>query len=162
MGLRVRVVEEGELLGSAGTLLANQDWISSEEMFWVFYADVLHKDDLGAMCKFHQAKSPPATIGVYCVPDPSRCGIVDVDEQGTVVEFVEKPAHPIGNLAFSGIMIATPRFLEAIPSKHPVDIGFDVLPQLTGRMLAYKISEYLIDIGTLENYNLAQTTWSAS
>ena len=49
-----------------------------------------------------------ATIGVYEVPDPSRCGIVQVDDDGVVRDFVEKPRAPVGNLAFSGLMLATP------------------------------------------------------
>src|ERR1700757_5266651 len=40
-GLTVRLVEETELLGSAGTVLANRDWIARERCFWIFYADVL-------------------------------------------------------------------------------------------------------------------------
>src|ERR1700675_91500 len=39
--LRVLLFEEQTLLGSAGTISANRDWISGEDCFWVFYADVL-------------------------------------------------------------------------------------------------------------------------
>jgi mannose-1-phosphate guanylyltransferase len=42
----VRFVEETELLGSAGTLLANRSWVDDEELFWVFYSDVLNDVDL--------------------------------------------------------------------------------------------------------------------
>jgi NDP-sugar pyrophosphorylase family protein len=60
---------------------------------------------------------------------------------------------------FSGVMIGTPELLNQIPSRFPADLGFDVLPRLTGQMLAYPISDYLLDIGTLENYQAAQTSW---
>jgi len=56
-------------------------------------------------------------------------------------------------------LIATPELLDSIPSESPVDLGFNVLPKLAGRMLAYTISDYLVDIGTMENYRIAQTTW---
>jgi len=79
-----------------------------------------------------------------------------------VSEFVEKPSQPRSDLAFSGLLIGTPELLTAIPPKHPVDLGFDVLPRLVGRMSAYPISEYLIDIGTMENYQRAQATWPGS
>ncbi len=156
---KVHVVEEKHLLGSAGTLLANCAWVQSEEFFWVFYADVLNRVELSAMLRVHQSRNPAATLGVYRVPDPTRCGIVDVEPDGTVRHFVEKPAKPRSNLAFSGLMIGTPRLLEQIPRKQPVDIGFDVLPLLAGKMMAYAISDYLLDIGTMENYERAQTTW---
>ena len=56
-------------------------------------------------------------------------------------------------------MIGTPALLDVIPDDTPADIGFHVLPQLAGRMLAYRIDDYLIDIGTMDNYERAQVTW---
>lgn len=158
-GSKVRVVEETELLGSAGTLLKNREWIGPEDFFWVFYADVLNQVDFSAMLRMHQTRRPAATIGAYRVPDPSRCGILDTVEDGTVVDFVEKPDRPRGNLAFSGLLLGTQTLLDAIPLKQPADLGFDVLPRLVGKMVAYPISTYLLDIGTIDNYEIAQSTW---
>jgi mannose-1-phosphate guanylyltransferase len=155
----VHVIEEEKLLGNAGTLWANRGWVDSEPCFWVFYADVLNRVDLTAMLHVHESRNPAATLGVYKVPDPARCGIVDVAEDGIVGAFVEKPVHPRGNLAFAGLLIATPLLLQMIPRKYPADLGFDVLPLLAGKMIAYPISEYLVDIGTWENYRQAQVTW---
>jgi NDP-sugar pyrophosphorylase family protein len=62
-------------------------------------------------------------------------------------------------LAFSGLMIGTPQLLDIIPDSVPADIGFHVLPKLTGQMLAFPIKDFLIDIGTLANYQQAQATW---
>lgn len=158
-GTRVKVAVEPQLLGSAGTLQANREWVKSEELFWIFYADVLNNADLPGMLRSHQLKKPAATIGVYQVPEPHRCGIVTVDEHDMVQQFVEKPKVPMGNLAFSGLMIGTPEMLDAIPAAVPSDIGFHVLPRLVGRMRAYPIHDYLIDIGTMANYQEAQNTW---
>jgi mannose-1-phosphate guanylyltransferase len=158
-GLRVRLFEEAVLLGSAGTVLANRDWVNKEKSFWVFYADVLTTTNLDQMLAFHESLGQIATIGVYEVADPSRCGIVNVDERGLVSDFVEKPHAPVGNLAFSGLMLATPALLDVIPNTCPVDLGFHVLPQIVGRMAAYRISDFLIDIGTLETYRSAQVSW---
>ena len=155
----IHVVEEAELLGSAGTILKNRDWIDPDEYFWVFYADVLCRLDFAEMLRLHESRRPAATIGVYRVPDPGRCGIVEATQDGTVVNFVEKPSRPRSNFAFSGVLLGTRSLLDAIPRKHPVDLGFDVLPRLTGKMVAYPISSYVLDIGTKENYQLAQSTW---
>jgi mannose-1-phosphate guanylyltransferase len=155
----VEVAEETRLLGSAGTLRANRSWVEGEELFWVFYADVLHCADLAAMLHLHRERKLTATLGVYEVPDPSRCGIITANSQGIIENFVEKPPLPTGNLAFSGLMIATPALLDVIPERVPSDIGFDVLPKLKNQMLAFRISDYLIDVGTMENYQKAQTTW---
>jgi mannose-1-phosphate guanylyltransferase len=157
--VRVHVAEEKHLLGSAGTLRANRKWVEGEDLFWVFYADVLHRANLPAMLRLHRENGPAATLGVYEVPEPSRCGIVTVNSQGVIENFVEKPTHPTGNLAFSGLMIGTPAVMDVIPADVPADIGFHVLPKLTGQMLAFPIRDYLIDIGTLDNYQQAQATW---
>jgi mannose-1-phosphate guanylyltransferase len=157
--VRVQVTEEKELLGSAGTLRANRSWVEGEELFWVFYADVLHCADLPAMLRMHRLRSLAATLGVYEVPDPSRCGIVTTNAEGVIEDFVEKPTYPTSNLAFSGLMIGTRAMLDAIPDGTPTDIGFHVLPKLTGQMQAFRIRDYLIDVGTLENYQHAQATW---
>jgi NDP-sugar pyrophosphorylase family protein len=111
------------------------------------------------MLEFHQSRKPAATLGLYQVPDPRRCGVVRFDQAGVVQEFVEKPAVPSSPWAFSGLMIGTPGLLDAIPCSQPADLGFDVLPRLVGQMLAYPLSEYLLDIGTMENYLAAQTSW---
>jgi mannose-1-phosphate guanylyltransferase len=157
--LEVRLFEETTLLGSAGTVLANREWVNKEQSFWVLYADVLTTANLDQMLAFHCDRSQIATIGVYEVPDPSRCGIVQVDEQGVVLDFVEKPKAPVGNLAFSGLMLATPALLNFIPDNCPVDLGFHVLPQIVGRMAAYQITDFIIDVGTLETYRAAQENW---
>jgi mannose-1-phosphate guanylyltransferase len=155
---KVKVSEEPVLLGSAGTINSNRDWLSGDQAFWILYADVLTAVDLDSFRRFHDLHSPTATLGVTEVPDPSRCGVVSVDTRGMIETFTEKPSHPATNLGFSGIMIATRKFLDTIPPRLPVDIGFDVLPLLQG-MMAYRISEYLQDIGTMKNYELAQLNW---
>lgn len=157
-GVRVSVVEEPELYGSAGTLAANRAWVERDETFWVFYADVLTSADLVAMKTFHQRESV-ATLGLYPVPDPQRCGIATLDADGTILSFVEKPAAPEGNLAFAGLLLASPELLDSIPQKPGADIGFDVLPRLVGRMRGYTIPEFVLDIGTRENYESAQKLW---
>lgn len=158
-GIRVHVSDEPVLLGSAGTIRANRDWIATEENFWVFYADVLTTFDLNRMAMRHASSGAAATIGVYRVPDPSRCGIVQLNDEGWITEFIEKPKTPVGNLAFSGIVLASSAFLDVLPEQGPADIGFDVLPKLVGRMAAYEIQDYLVDIGTMENYRSAQQNW---
>ena len=158
-GIKIHIIEEQLLLGSAGTLRANRAWVRGEKSFWVFYADVLNQADLHAMARLHEERRPVATLGVCRVADPARCGIVSIGADWIVEQFVEKPRQPQGNLAFSGLMIGTPALLDAIPDQVPVDIGFHVLPKLAGQMIAFPINDFLIDIGTMDNYQRAQETW---
>ncbi len=157
--VKIHLFEETTLLGSAGTLLANRDWVARESAFWVLYGDVLTTVNLNHMMDFHRSHGQLATLGVYEVPDPSRCGVVEADKRGIIRSFVEKPVAPSSHLAFAGLLVGTWPLLDAIPRQVPADIGFHVLPQLVGRMAAYRISDYLIDIGTTENYEVAQRDW---
>ncbi len=158
-GLTVGITEEAALLGSAGTLLENRAWIGQDSEFWVFYGDVLTNANLARMLEFHREHREVATVGVYEVSNPKQCGIVTVDAGGIVRDFVEKPESPSSNLAFAGLMVAAPAVFEPIPHQTPADIGFHLLPRIVGRMAAYPISEYLVDIGTREKYEYAQRTW---
>jgi mannose-1-phosphate guanylyltransferase len=158
-GVRMRIAQEPELLGSAGTLAENREFVAGEEFFFVLYADVLTNIDLSRMLAFHKQSNFAATLGICRVPDPSRCGVVTFDENSIVRSFVEKPTCTSSNWAFAGVMIAGPELLNHLPRRRPADIGFDLLPEITGKMAAYKISEYLLDIGTLSNYENAQQSW---
>jgi len=161
-GVRVRLVREERLLGSAGTLASNRDWIASDRAFWVLYSDVLTNTHLNRMRDFHFSHGDVATLGLYQVPDPSRCGVAITASDGVITDFQEKPQHPRSNWVFSGLMIATPKLFDFIPTIIPADIGFHVLPRLLGQMRAFPISDYLLDIGTMPNYQKAQATWPSA
>jgi len=115
--------------------------------------------NLGSLLSFHEEKRTAATLAVYRVPDPTRCGIVSLNSESLVTSFVEKPSTPTSNLAFTGVLLASPEFLDALPNIQPADIGFDVLPRLVGKMSACEVTGYLQDIGTLHNYEEAQLRW---
>ena len=157
--VQVHIAEEEELLGSAGTLAANREFVSGEEIFLVLYGDVLTNVNLAEMLSFHRQNTVMATLAIHQVPDPTQCGIVITDERGIVRSFVEKPAQPVGNWAFSGIIAAGQQLFDFVPKHRPADIGFHLLPQLVGRMAGYRISGFLLDIGTLHTYRAAQTSW---
>jgi len=156
--LPVRLMAEEVLLGSAGTLLHHRAWLENDPNFWVCYADVLTNCDLGRLARHHADTEAVATLGLYPVPEPQRCGIAEVGG-GRILRFEEKPLHPISNLAFSGVMIASTQVLDHIPARIGADIGFDLLPALAGRMAYVELDEFVLDIGSLENYDLAQRSW---
>jgi len=157
--VKVHIAEEQTLLGSAGTLAEHQNFVADEEAFFVLYGDVLTNMSLLEMLAFHQSRKEFASLAIHQVPDPRQCGVVAVNNSAVIEAFEEKPEHPESNWAFSGVMIAGPQVLKLLPTKRPADIGFHLLPKLVGKMAAFKITGYLLDIGTLQNYEAAQSTW---
>jgi mannose-1-phosphate guanylyltransferase len=111
------------------------------------------------MLVFHNRSGQLATIGVYQLSNPSRREIVQVNDSGLVRDLVEKPRAPCSDLAVSGLMLTTPSLLDVIQEATPVDLGFHVIPQMVGRMAAYRISKFLIRMATLKTYREAQMTW---
>jgi mannose-1-phosphate guanylyltransferase len=157
--VRVTLTHEPELLGSAGTLQVNRDFVAEEKEFAILYADVLTNCRFDRLLDFHRLRHSPVTLGTYRVPNPTQCGIIATDDSGKVVEFVEKPQFPKGDQAFSGILIGGPALLAQLPERIPADVGFDVLPKLVGEMFAFPIADYVFDIGTMEKYEQAQREW---
>lgn len=102
-------------------------------------------------------------LGVFRAERPEACGIAEVDKEGIVTGFVEKPEEPKSDLAAAGIYVADKRIFEYFPEgaegMRPLDLGFDVIPRLVGRMKAYHIEEFLMDIGTVDSYEKAQMIW---
>ena len=151
--LVVELAHEPELLGSAGTLAANRDFARGEDAFLVVYADNASRVDLGALVDAHR-RVDAATLGLFRVPDPETRGIVELDADGVVVDFVEKPERPRSDLAWAGLLVGTPALLDVLPERGPGDLGHDVLPKLLGRMRGVEIDGYHRDVGTPESYRL--------
>jgi len=154
--LKIKTFYEEKLLGSAGTIAVNRDFVAGEEAFSIFYADNLTNVNLEKMHKFHMNHGGICTIGLFKANNPKECGIAELNADGLVVDFVEKPNHPKSDLANAGVYIASPEIFDYIPKREVVDLGFDVLPRLVGKMYGYLIREYLLDVGTWENYEKAQ------
>jgi mannose-1-phosphate guanylyltransferase len=158
----VRVVTsfEPELLGSAGTLRAHQDWVGDNERFVVCYADNLTDFKVGELAYFHCERGATASLALFRAPDPSACGIVELDDMGRVTGFEEKPQRPVSDLANAGIYVFESAVLGEILGPAPQDIGFDLLPRLIGRAWGLPIEGYFRDIGTIEAYQRAQLEWN--
>jgi mannose-1-phosphate guanylyltransferase len=158
----VRVVNEPELLGSAGTLLANRDFVDDDEMFLVVNADNLTDFDLRELVDAHRGSGADATLAVFHAARPSECGVVEVDDGGWVVGFVEKPAEPRSDLANAGMYAFGPSVLDLVEPSLPRDIGFDLLGRLVGRARAVAIGDsYFTDIGTLSALEQARQAWES-
>jgi mannose-1-phosphate guanylyltransferase len=155
---RVTAFFEPALLGSAGTLREAREFVGGVEDFFIIYADNFALLDLSRLLAFHRAcPHSILTLVAYPTENPCQCGIMELDNDGRVLSFEEKPKFPKTNLANSGIHVASSRLFDKLPAYTPADIGFHVLPNLVGEMYGYSTSESIIDIGTPESYRIAQT-----
>ncbi|MBI5590520.1 MAG: nucleotidyltransferase family protein [Deltaproteobacteria bacterium] len=165
--IRIVLSNEPELLGSAGTIRHCRDFVDNEDDFMIFYADNLTNVNLKRFAKFHhncRRKNGILTMGLFHAPNPSACGIAELDADQKILAFTEKPENPKSDLANAGIYMASREIFECFPEAPPkpgsvLDFGLHVLPLLAGRMYGYPIAEYLRDVGTIESYQQALTEW---
>ena len=155
----VRTSFEPELLGSAGTLLANRHWVAGEDMFLACYADNLTDFDLRSLIDAHRGHDAIATLAVFHSDRPSAGGVVELDADGRVAGFAEKPAEPVSDLTNAGMYAFHPGVLDEIDAGPPRDIGYDLLPRLVGRARAVLVNGYFRDIGTADAYLRAIREW---
>jgi mannose-1-phosphate guanylyltransferase len=164
-GMSVRLVREKELSGTAGGVKNLAQGIAPadkfDETFVVVSGDALTDVDIKELVTFHKEKGALATIALHRVYDTSEFGVVEVDEEGNILGFQEKPPpeEAISTLANTGVYVLEPRTLEYIPENAFFDFARDVFPRLLEegeRFFGYEGNFYWSDIGTLEAYRQAQ------
>jgi glucose-1-phosphate adenylyltransferase len=166
-------VGEHWYLGTADAVYQNLYSILRENprQLIVLSGDHVYKMDYAKMLRFHREHGAGATLAAIEVPseEAHRFGVLEVDSDGRLTGFLEKPKHfgpgePV--LASMGIYIFDMRVLvpaleEDARRSSTHDFGKDIIPDLISRVpvFAYrfydenkKSSKYWRDIGTIDAY----------
>lgn len=150
--------------GTANAIYQNISYIDryNPEYVVVLSGDHIYKMDYADMIKFHKEHDAACTIAVIDVSleEASRFGILNTNEDGSIYEFEEKPAHPKSTNASMGIYVFSWKELrkylieDAKNENSSNDFGKDVLPAMLNageRMFAYPFEGYWKDVGTVES-----------
>lgn len=95
LGAKGRVFKQDEALGTAHAILCAKECLEGKVI--VAFADTLFKAD------FTLDGDQDGIIWVQKVEDPSAFGVVKLDGQGVITDFVEKPEEFVSDLAIIGI-----------------------------------------------------------
>lgn len=95
LGAKGKICYQEEALGTAHAILCAGDSLNGN--VFIAFADTLFKADF----KIDTAKD--AIIWTQKVEDPSAFGVVKLDAEGKITEFVEKPATFVSDLAIIGV-----------------------------------------------------------
>jgi mannose-1-phosphate guanylyltransferase len=153
LGLRLRFVEEPEPLGTGGALRYAEPFL--DERFLMLNGDVLTDIDLTGQVEQHARTGATGTLALVPVADPTAYGLVRLDDDHAVTEFVEKPsADQIDtNLISAGAYVLERSVLDLIEPGRKVSIEREVWPRLVGSGLyGYPSDAYWLDIGTPQRY----------
>ncbi len=160
--LRIVVLVEPELLGTAGGARNALPHLGAGP-FVVLYGDVLVDEPLGSILSAHRQACATATLTVYEAESTEGKGVVELDARGRVTEFREKASDGAG-LVNAGLYVLEPEALDGVPADVPIDFGHDLLPALVRNgetVLAYRLSQPVLDVGTPHALELAQA-WGAA
>ena len=142
-------------LGKGGGIKNAEDMLNGES-FIVINGDIITDLDLRRLISFHEEKGGLATIALYQVTDPSRYGSVELDWEGRITRFVEKPEPGMApsNLINAGIYILEPEVLEYMPPGKRFDTEVEVFPILAQerKLFGFEFHGYWTDIGVPEEY----------
>ena len=160
LGVRLRYVVESEPLGTGGGVRNAVDL--ARGTVFVLNGDVLTDADLTAMRRFHEARNSRTTIYLTRVADPRAYGLVELDREGRLARFREKPTadEPITTDTINaGVYLIDASLLARIPAGRAVSIEREFFPALIADGIpSYGwISEaYWRDIGSPAAYREAQ------
>ncbi len=150
--------------GTANAIYQNLGFLERfhPENVLILSGDHIYKMHYGDMLKTHIKSDAAITIAVMPVPweEASRFGIMNVDEDGFITEFEEKPKNPKSNLASMGIYIFNYEKLKKYlieDENNPEssnDFGKNIIPAMLAnneKMVSWKFSDYWKDVGTISS-----------
>lgn len=114
----ITYIVQGEPLGLAHAVGCVRDFVG-DEPFVVYLGDDLMREGITNLVNDFDPDEYAAGIGLQEVDTPSRYGIVDVNEDGDVIQLVEKPDDPPNNLALIGVYVFTSAIFEQIKELEP-------------------------------------------
>ena len=147
--MRVHTVHEPELLGTAGTLLANHSFFEGS-IGLLIHADNAMADDLRA----YSLPTQPAPLSVCSRCSPSaltnRAAAASWSQmiQCVVTTFYEKVADPPGTCANGALYVFDGTFLDFLAGMipKPTDFSTEVIPRLMGRIQTCHCEKPYLDI----------------
>jgi len=143
-------------LGTGGAI-KNAENLIGKNAFIAMNGDIISQINIKEMIKFHREKNALVTIAIHEVNNPSRFGLVEIDEQMKIKKFIEKPKaeHFINNkIINAGIYVMEPEIFKYIPTGKKVSIEKEVFPKLVkeGKIYGYLYKGLWFDIGKIEDF----------
>ena len=149
----ITIVPEEEPLGTGGALGNCRDVVN--DTFACFNGDIISSLDVKSLLNLHRSNGGIGTLGLWEVNDPTRFGIVGLDNNSKITKFMEKPKpeQVFSNLINAGSYIFEDELFDYIP-KGKNSIEREVFPLLAEEKLlnGQKFEGFFIDSGTRSSW----------
>ncbi|HUH06259.1 MAG TPA: NDP-sugar synthase [Egibacteraceae bacterium] len=131
LGLNLRLIVEPAPLGTGGALrwCLDAGAFDDRPLLWM-NGDVVASPDVTALLEFHQRRRALVTLWLTSVRDVTEFGVLELDADGHVDRFLEKPApdETDSNLVNAGILMLEPHVLQRIPPDTSFSFEQGLLP----------------------------------
>jgi len=117
-GVDITYIIQGEPLGLAHAAGCARDFVGDDD-FVMYLGDNILKQGTAELVGSYRQGDYGAGIALQEVDNPREFGIADVDDDGTIVELVEKPDDPPSDLALIGIYVFSNAIFDAIRKIDP-------------------------------------------
>ena len=157
-GVNITYLCENEPLGSGGALYYLKGKVESD--FVICSADAIFDINIKRMYDFHKSKHSLITLFAHPNLHPYDSDLIITDENDCVKEINLKNSKRdfyYNNLVNAGFFIVNPKALEYFTELKKVNLEHDFVNYFVPQkcVFAYKSSEYIKDVGTVERFNLA-------
>ncbi len=162
LGMNIEYVVEESPLGTAGSVRNAYDRLCKDEPILVISGDALTDFDLTLLLAEHRRRGAALTMALTRVPNPLEYGVINIDDDNRVQQFLEKPSWGAvtSDTVNTGIYALEPEVLKRIPPHTRLDWSQDIFPGMlsSGAPLYGHVAEgYWCDIGAIPEYQKANT-----
>lgn len=150
----IALSEEESPLGTGGALkLATQ--LTKGKDFIAMNGDTIFEVDLLDFFKFHKEKANHFSVAAVNHDGGMNHGTISTDASGQIKKFDEKKG--LGQYASAGVYVMNRELLKEMP-EGPFSLEYDFFPVVSAKFHCgvYPVSNYFLDIGTPEKYEIAQ------
>ena len=149
-GVKITYIRTSRPMGTAGQLKSAAPYLS--DTFLCIYGDTIFDFDLQKFVDKHREKRADATIALSRYKVVLKYGFIDVDAEGFVQNWREKPE--LQGLINVGCYVMEPKVLNYIPEGvvYSMDLAFQNMIKSGERIYGYIIEDGFIDIGDKKSY----------
>ena len=155
---RVTMAETGLESATAFRVKAIQRHLGSDDAFLLTYGDGVGNIDIAGSVRYHQGHGKCVTI--TGVRPPGRFGELQLDPDGSLRAFVEKPQIGTGYIN-GGYMVCNRAIFDFLPEDPTVMLENEPLERLTelGQLAVFRHDNFWRPMDTYREYEMLNQMW---